>query len=402
MSRALTILAALAIANCSYAQGVNITSWKFNTTGNTYNGIVTDVAAVYYTSSNVYIKSSGIPYYYIDGLTVNDGSDMHWTFNIPRNPTENTGSKTPVGQGQVGVYLDGSVMFHPGDAQSYNGAGQWWRIAYFFEHPDFDPSNGHSTPTHTYHHHVYNKQLSSTTDSSKHSKLVGYAWDGYPVYGGFGFTDPMDSTSHITRMRTSYQTRSITARTTLPGGTAAAGPAIGGMYPLGCFIEDYEYVSGSGTLDQYNGRFCRTPEYPAGTYAYFKTLDASLNPEYPYHIGPYFYGVVQPGNVGPTGGQFTVPGGATLYTPPVTGVPEEGVAALQIVLYPNPVTDKLYIEVNPKTDYAITVTDVAGNAVQASFSGNTLNMQQLAGGIYIVTLTEKATGLKQISRIVKQ
>ncbi len=59
-----------------------------------------------------------------------------------------------------------------------------------------------------------------------------------------------------------------------------------------CFFitEDYEYVSGLGDLDYYNGRYCVTPEYPSGTYAYFVSVNSSYVPQYPYIIGPYFYG----------------------------------------------------------------------------------------------------------------
>ncbi len=42
-------------------------------------------------------------------------------------------------------------------------------------------------------------------------------------------------------------------------------------------------MPGSGTLDEYNGRFTRTPEYPEGTYAYFLTA-------WPYLIGPRYAG----------------------------------------------------------------------------------------------------------------
>ena len=43
-------------------------------------------------------------------------------------------------------------------------------------------------------------------------------------------------------------------------------------------------------MDEYNGKFGPTPDYPNGTYAYFMTEDASGNPQYPYAIGPKFYG----------------------------------------------------------------------------------------------------------------
>ena len=95
----------------------------------------------------------------------------------------------------------------------------------------------------------------------------------------------MDSTSSIKRMSSSYSTRSITARTTLANGTTLSstyyGPSIS-TYALGYYLQDYQYTSGSGDLDQYNGRTCVTPEYPSGTYAYFVTFDSSGTPAYPY------------------------------------------------------------------------------------------------------------------------
>ena len=61
-------------------------------------------------------------------------------------------------------------------------------------------------------------------------------------------------------------------------------------YLRGDLVEDYIYEEGLGTLDEYNGKFAVTPEYPNGTYAYFMTEDSSGNPVYPYAIGPKFYG----------------------------------------------------------------------------------------------------------------
>ena len=40
---------------------------------------------------------------------------------------------------------------------------------------------------------------------------------------------------------------------------------------MGTFTQDYEYVAGSGDLDECNGRFGVTPEFPAGIYAYYAT-----------------------------------------------------------------------------------------------------------------------------------
>lgn len=81
---------------------------------------------------------------------------------------------------------------------------------------------------------------------------MGYAFDGYPIYGAFGYTDPNNSGSAIKRITSSYRLRSITQRTTLPNGSTLSssqyGPAVSASYPLGSFIQDYEYVQGIGDL----------------------------------------------------------------------------------------------------------------------------------------------------------
>jgi hypothetical protein len=57
-------------------------------------------------------------------------------------------------------------------------------------------------------------------------------------------------------------------------------------------LEDYEYVEGLGDLDRYNGRWCVTPEYPYGIYAYFVTTDSNGDLVYPYTIARFYYGIV--------------------------------------------------------------------------------------------------------------
>ena len=38
-------------------------------------------------------------------------------------------------------------------------------------------------------------------------------------------------------------------------------------------------------LDEYNGRWCVTPEFPNGTYAYFVSISSNGTPMFPYNIG---------------------------------------------------------------------------------------------------------------------
>lgn len=368
-----------------------ITKWWFNTTNNKYNNILTDVEAVYYTTSIVYVKTSGVPNYYKDGVSHNNAKDLQAVWSLPRTQTPASSGPSVPG-GQMGIMYDGSVFFHPGDAQSYNSAGVWNRLAYYFEGVDMDPYNGHSTPDQMYHHHFDNLALHDW-DSSKHSPIVAYSFDGYPVYGPFGYANT-DGTGGITRMKTSYSTKSYTTRTN--------GPAVNTQYPIGCFIEDWQYTAGSGHLDDHNGRFCKTPEYPNGTYAYFTTVDASLKPVYPYFIGPTFYGNLQTGNTGPTGGKTTVPGSATQYTP-TTSVKEVEEMDAMIAMYPVPVRDNLIVQLKTDKAYILTVYNLDGKVLlQKKINTTTqVDMSSYAYGVYIVGLNDES-GNGLMKRIVKQ
>ncbi len=387
----LLITALLALAYVAPAQ-VNdpmMTNWWFNTTGNKYKGILTDVEAVYYNTQYVYVKASGIPNYYQDGVTHNDGKDLQATWQIPRNPQKSTNPGFVQG-GQIGLMMDGSVFFHPGDAQSYNNAGVWNRLAYYFENVDMDPSNGHSTPTNMYHHHFDNLKMHDF-DSTKHSPIVAYAWDGYPVYGPFGYKNT-DGTGGTKRMVSGYHTKGATTRTN--------GPAVNQQYPDGCFIEDWEYVSGFGDLDEHNGRFCVTPEYPNGTYAYFTTVDENYKPYYPYFIGPTFYGVFSMSNTGPNGGKFTIPADATQYT----SVDDVALIESNISLFPIPVTSKLNIRLKENKSYRVTLYDMYGKVLETKLvnSSTAVDMEQVPYGMYFIQVAAPDNSTGFIKRIVKQ
>jgi hypothetical protein len=121
-------------------------------------------------------------------------------------------------------------------------------------------------------------------NDAKHSPIVGWAYDGNPIYGPYGYENGLSGT--IVPMESSYKL--ITSRVNGPSET---------VFPLGFFVEDYEYIdssnNGSKYLDIHNGRYCKTPEYPNGVYAYFCTVDSSIRrqttqtfiPKFPYIIG---------------------------------------------------------------------------------------------------------------------
>ena len=90
-------------------------------------------------------------------------------------------------------------------------------------------------------------------------RLVGWAADGFPIYSAYGLTDPKDTASPLKKLRSSWQIKK---------GSRDGGP--GGKFD-GTFTADFEFVPESGDLDECNGRFEVTPEFPQGTYAYHIT-----------------------------------------------------------------------------------------------------------------------------------
>jgi len=128
----------------------------------------------------------------------------------------------------------------------------------------------------------YSEDLASkySDDGVSHSPIIGWAYDGNPVYGPYGYSDPNNVQSGVRIINPGYvlDTSSIFDRPS--------------SFPVGFFIEDYRY-SNIGDLDDSNGRFCKTPEFPKGTYAYFAGVTTStssnkLEPVYPYFVGNTF------------------------------------------------------------------------------------------------------------------
>jgi hypothetical protein len=153
---------------------------------------------------------------------------------------------------------------------------------YFFQNIDMQYGNGYSYIANPKKLRIdLGDNLSSTNQVPStllHSPILGYAYDGNPIYGPYGYSDPVSASSTISRMVSSYS----------PKFTRLNGPRTD-LYPLGSLIEDYQYIHRSGTLDENNGRFCVTPDYPNGTYAYFVTIDSDNTPVFPYIIGENYY-----------------------------------------------------------------------------------------------------------------
>lgn len=99
-----------------------------------------------------------------------------------------------------------------------------------------DAHNAHTQPDGAYHYHGNPMALFEQTDPTGPSPVIGFAADGFPIFGSF-----IDDDGTIRAATTSYQ---------LKTGTRPDGP--GGAYD-GAYIDDWEFVAGSGDLDACNG-----------------------------------------------------------------------------------------------------------------------------------------------------
>ena len=116
------------------------------------------------------------------------------------------------------------------------------------------------------------------TPNAFHSPILGYAYDGNPIYGPYGYQNAVGGA--IRRLSSGYILDTAVKAGLRPPGFA-----------FGYFVNDYLFDN-SGDLDIHGGRYCVTPQYPDGTYAYFYSVDVDSSgvakPKFPYMIGGQF------------------------------------------------------------------------------------------------------------------
>ena len=414
-----------------------ITKFLQNTTGITGRHYVTgnstpivdavqaNVQSVYYNATYSYVSATGIPAY-ITG-PFQDGNPSLATaqnkiFRIPLNPTQGSGTTATTG-GNIGVFINGVALFDYRDGVAWNNTTQslcggpgnspcpggptatqaWNRDAIPAERAGFDCSKAHPAMG-NYHHHqnpsAFNLDLLVTSticdaypsdglyviNTNEHSPLLGFAYDSFPIYGAYAYANT-NGTGAITRMKSSYQLKDQATRSNGPAVNQVLGAQ---TFFNGYFREDYEYVAhndDASYLDQHNGRFCVTPEYPEGIYCYFATVDANHKSAYPYVVGPTFYGNITVTTV------TTIPDGATQYTQPLDNA-SFGDNNFKVIVAPNPAQDFIAIQTNTaENDMTVDVIDALGKIVKTTkiIQGSTLSIietDNLYNGTYIVRISD--------------
>ena len=197
---------------------------------------------------------------------------INTNYQVTLSPKRNK-KPTPVGMSAFGISVNG-ILFDPGPAEFYLGqpSTRWQYEALGGAVPlGLDQNFAHVQPNGQYHYHGLPTGLlqSLNVNKDKHSPLIGWAADGHPIYALYGYEKYKDSKSKIKLLKSSYKLKS--------GNRPKDKRGPGGKYD-GTFVNDYEYVEGSGDLDECNGRFTVTPEFPKGTYAYFLTANWPVIP----------------------------------------------------------------------------------------------------------------------------
>ena len=178
----------------------NTTSWLrsgyLNAVGKlvTKDQYVEDNVLISVTKEHLVIRSRNLPNHptalFPDRWRALDGNpnyiaEKQTTWHLPLEPKENhdriamkneTNTNDALPRGPIGVAVNGIVFFNPFDHLKDEDAV--WRL---------DRCCGHPSPNSMYHYHKYPVCVKSpwTDNGENHSPVIGFAFDGFPVYGPY-------------------------------------------------------------------------------------------------------------------------------------------------------------------------------------------------------------------------
>ncbi len=152
---------------------------------------VTDSVVISFTDKYLVMKSKNLPNHptavFPDRSRFLDGNpnyirEQQDTWRIPLVPKENprhvamtTEIRRALPMGPIGVAVNGVVFFNPFDAGQVEAIDR------------LDRCCGHPSPSSEYHYHKYPACVNTPwdDDGAGHSPLIGFAFDGFPVYGPY-------------------------------------------------------------------------------------------------------------------------------------------------------------------------------------------------------------------------
>lgn len=202
------------------------------------------------------------------------------TYRMPLVPVM---AESPIpSAGEFGIGVNGVIMdagtgeFWTAESARVFGARSLWNYEALGGgiNLGLDHHNAHVQGSGKYHYHGMPEGLihSQSHELNRNFMIhIGWAFDGFPIYAGMGYSDPMDANSELQPLRSSYRLKED-ERPDPP-----AGP--GGRHD-GTFGHDWEFIEALGDLDECNGRYGVTPEFPEGTYYYVITEEFPSIPRY--------------------------------------------------------------------------------------------------------------------------
>ncbi|QEL54746.1 YHYH protein [Chromobacterium paludis] len=253
---------------CSYSESTFNSSPSVN---------ATSTAVWSCTSSARQLSANGLPDHAVGTFpnvnNPNTISAQSVTPSFALSPSLSGSSKTvqPTGYALNGVKFDPATAGscdNSGSCTLVGNTGSWSIEALGQSSFNFgvDSNNAHVQPNGAYHYHGMPNGLIAELGKGTAMTLVGWAEDGFPIYARYGYSSANDAASAIKTLSGSYQLKS----------TPDSGRPSTSLYPMGTFSQDYQYVAGSGDLDECNGRTGVTPEFPGGIYYYV------ITDSYPY------------------------------------------------------------------------------------------------------------------------
>jgi hypothetical protein len=158
----------------------------------TKDRFVKDNVTIDFTKSDLIIHSHNLPNHptavFPDRWRALDGNpnyiqEQNYVWRIPLEPRANPShiaidphnENGALPGGPIGVAVNGVIFFNPFDADSVEAI---WRL---------DRCCGHPSPGFEYHYHKYPVCVKSpwADDGAAHSPLIGFAFDGFPIYGPY-------------------------------------------------------------------------------------------------------------------------------------------------------------------------------------------------------------------------
>ncbi len=135
------------------------------------------------------IKSQGYPNHptaiFPNSNNPNRIEVQEFTFRLPLVP-QKADRITRLPMGPIGTAINGVVLFNPFEMEGMNAVEGYTEVW-------LDACCGHPNDRGVYHYHKYPSCVKSPfqDDGKEHSPIIGFAFDGYPVYGPYESTETM-------------------------------------------------------------------------------------------------------------------------------------------------------------------------------------------------------------------